>query len=55
MPRGVIVFGAPGSGKTTLGKELARQLNFQHLDLDDHYWNWDIEVVPFTILPRRVK
>jgi uridine kinase len=49
MPGGIIVFGAAGSGKTTLGKELARQLNFQHFDLDDYYWRWDSEVIPFTI------
>lgn len=53
MPNGIIIFGAPGSGKTTLGKELARQLNFQHLDLDDYYWCWNVEVIPFTIFRPR--
>ena len=53
MPRGIIVFGAPGSGKTTLGKELARQLNFKHFDLDDYYWSWDKDVIPFTIFRPR--
>ncbi|MCL2408072.1 MAG: AAA family ATPase [Oscillospiraceae bacterium] len=48
MSRGIIVFGASGSGQTTLGKELAAQLNFQHFDLDDYHWRWDTEI-PYTI------
>lgn len=39
--KGIIIFGAPGSGKTTLGAELARQLDFPHFDLDDYHWRWD--------------
>jgi adenylate kinase family enzyme len=31
-PSGIIVFGANGSGKTTVGRELARILNFKHMD-----------------------
>lgn len=57
MARGIIVFGASGSGTTTLGKELARSLGFQHFDLDDYYWLWDTEV-PFTVarpLEERIK
>jgi len=37
-PRGVIVFGASGSGTTTLGKELAGLLGFIHLDIDRYFW-----------------
>jgi len=48
VPRGIIVFGAPGAGSSTLGKELAQQLNFQHLDLDDYFWRWDTEI-PYTL------
>ncbi len=42
MSRGIIIFGAMGTGKTTLGRELAQQLNFQHFDLDDYHYRWDI-------------
>jgi len=49
MPRGIILFGSPGSGTTTLGKEAARQLGFKHFDLDDYLWRWDTEV-PYTVL-----
>ena len=35
-PRGIIVFGASGSGCTTTGRELARLLNFDHFDTDDY-------------------
>ncbi|WP_394747658.1 AAA family ATPase [Spongiimicrobium salis] len=34
----IILFGASGSGTTTLGKALAQQTNFKHLDADDYYW-----------------
>ena len=32
------IFGAPGSGVTTLGKNLAETLNVPHFDTDDYYW-----------------
>lgn len=54
MSIGIIVFGATGSGKTTLGKELAKHLSLQHFDLDDYYWCRDKDVIPFTIFnPRK--
>ena len=45
---GIIIFGAPGAGSTTLGKEIAKQLNFQYLDIDDYLWRWDTEL-PLTV------
>ena len=47
MGRGIIVFGASGSGTTSVGAELSRILGFSHFDIDDFFWNWDTEV-PFT-------
>lgn len=47
MPRGIIIFGAMGTGKTTLGKELAQRLHYKHFDLDDYHMRWDTEI-PFT-------
>ena len=38
MPIGIVVFGANGCGKTTLGRELARKLNIKHLDIEDYYF-----------------
>lgn len=32
----VVVSGVPGSGKSTLGREIARRLNFAFLDKDDY-------------------
>ena len=32
------VFGASGSGTTTLGKALAEKLSVKHLDADNYYW-----------------
>lgn len=37
-PHGLLVFGASGAGTTTLGRELARLLNFEHHDIDDYVW-----------------
>lgn len=34
----ILIFGASGSGTTTLGKELEKYLGFTHLDVDDYYW-----------------
>lgn len=48
MARGIIIFGSSGSGTTTLGREVAKQLEFQHFDLDDYLWRWDTEI-PFTV------
>ncbi|MCL2421518.1 MAG: AAA family ATPase [Defluviitaleaceae bacterium] len=55
MARGIIIFGLPGSGQTTLGRALAQQLGFPHFDLDDYHWRWDTEI-PYTVLyPREAK
>ncbi|MFK7979918.1 MAG: AAA family ATPase [Saprospiraceae bacterium] len=32
------IFGASGSGTTTLGKALQQKLGYRHLDADDYYW-----------------
>lgn len=32
------IFGASGSGTTTLGKALHKKLGYRHLDADDYYW-----------------
>jgi adenylate kinase family enzyme len=38
VPNGIVVFGANGCGKTTLGCELSRKLNIKHLDVEDYYF-----------------
>ncbi|MBE6560394.1 MAG: shikimate kinase [Ruminococcaceae bacterium] len=47
MPRGIILFGAPGAGKTTLGRLAAEQLSYPYFDIDDYIWRRDTEI-PFT-------
>ncbi|MGB5819794.1 MAG: AAA family ATPase [Saonia sp.] len=34
----ILIFGASGSGTTTLGKEIEKRTAFVHLDVDDYYW-----------------
>jgi len=34
----ILIFGASGSGTTTLGKEIEKRTDFVHLDVDDYYW-----------------
>jgi adenylate kinase family enzyme len=35
------ILGAPGSGVTTLGKQLSQQLGYALFDVDDYYWFTD--------------
>jgi len=49
-PHGIIVFGASGSACTTLGRELARLLNFEHFDTDDYFF--EINNPPFEMKER---
>ena len=48
MSRCILVSGAPGAGKTTLGKELAQRLKYEHIEIDDYNWRLDTEV-PCTV------
>ncbi|WP_422860003.1 AAA family ATPase [Flagellimonas sp. S174] len=34
----ILIFGASGSGTTTLGNEIGKRTVFKHLDVDDYYW-----------------
>ncbi len=43
MANGILIFGGNGSGKTSLGRELARTLNYKHIDIEDYYFN-DAEI-----------
>ncbi len=47
MSRGIIIFGPAGSGKTSLGKLVAKELEFPYYDIDDYIWRKDTDL-PFT-------
>jgi len=47
MVHGIIIFGASGSGTTTLGREIAGLLDFTHLDADDFFW--EDTVIPYNV------
>ncbi|MGN9161975.1 AAA family ATPase [Clostridium thiosulfatireducens] len=46
-PHGIIVFGANGSGKSTIARELANILNFKHMDIEDYHF--EKSEIPYTI------
>ena len=52
MPRGIIIFGSAGSGKTTLGRMVAERLGYPYFDIDDYIWRTDT-AVPFTVMYSR--
>lgn len=52
MARGIIIFGSAGSGKTTLGKLVAKKLSFPYFDIDDYIWRKDSEK-PFSVMYSR--
>ncbi|MCH5279582.1 MAG: AAA family ATPase [Christensenellaceae bacterium] len=52
MPRGIIIFGSAGAGKTTLGKMVAQQLKYPYFDIDDYIWRKDTNT-PFTVMYSR--
>jgi adenylate kinase family enzyme len=39
MSNSIHIFGASGSGTTTLGRALAEHLNYIHFDTDDYFWS----------------
>ena len=47
MPNGIIVFGANGSGKSTIGRELARVLKFKFMDHEDYAF--EKSEIPYTV------
>lgn len=46
MPKGIIIFGPSGAGKSSLGKLLAKTLNYPYFDLDDYIWQKT--AIPYT-------
>ena len=48
MAHGIVLLGANGCGKSTLGRELAHVLNFTHLDVEK-YWFYQTNI-PYTAI-----
>lgn len=38
MPKGILIFGANGTGKTTLARKLAEELKIKYIDIEDYYF-----------------
>ena len=55
MPKGIMIFGPSGAGKTALGRLVAQRMEFTFIDIDDYIWRWDTER-PFTeLMPREMR
>ncbi|HOG01845.1 MAG TPA: AAA family ATPase [Clostridia bacterium] len=50
-PRGIILLGANGSGKSALGRELALALRYAHFDAED-YWFYKTGIPYTAVRPR---
>ena len=51
MPGGIIVFGANGSGKSSLGRELARTIHYKYMDIEAYHFIKS--VIPYTVARSR--
>lgn len=36
---GIAIVGGNGSGKTTIGRELANLIGYKHMDIEDYYFS----------------
>lgn len=52
MPRGIMILGSAGAGKTTLGRLVAKKSGTAFLDIDDYIWRNDTEI-PYTVMYTR--
>ena len=52
--RRILVLGRTGSGKTTLARELARELGVPHIELDALYFGPQFSTAPLSVLRERV-
>lgn len=52
MSKGIMIFGAAGAGKTTLGRAAACALGFPYFDIDDYIWRTDTEQPYTQMYPR---
>ena len=43
MAVGIMIMGAPGAGKTTLGELTAKALGYAFLDIDEYIWRKDTD------------
>jgi hypothetical protein len=49
----LLILGRTGSGKTTLGRQLAAALQLPHVELDALYFSHDLSTVPLAVLRER--
>jgi adenylate kinase family enzyme len=55
IPQRIAVVGTSGSGKTTLARELARQWDLPHIELDALHWGPNWTETPLALFRERVE
>lgn len=55
MATGIMIMGASGAGKTTLGKMVAKDLNYKFVDIDEYIWRKDTEIPFSAMYPKHEK
>ena len=55
MASGIMIMGAPGAGKTTLGELVAKELGYTFLDIDEFIWRKDTEIPFSEMYPKNEK
>lgn len=55
MATGIMIMGASGAGKTTLGKLVANELGYTFVDIDEYIWRKNTEIPFSEMYPRDKK
>lgn len=54
MATGIMITGSSGAGKTTLGKLVAKELDYTFVDIDEYIWRKDTEI-PFSVMYSKIE
>jgi len=50
-PKKIFVYGYSGSGKSTIGKKIARKLKYEYVEIDELFWKTANQILGNNINP----
>ena len=50
----IVIMGPKGAGKTTIARQLSKQLHIPAIELDEYLWNSNLTKVPGATLRKRI-